>query len=121
MKDGERSVGGPRFILHVLSGAESSNGTPQMGMPLHRTGPLQQGWRLTAQINPHPPTHHLPSWSADLRRGSPSGACPEAKQVRSSVNAFDVPSSHLPPNFFPFQNLLANFKGLLASCLNPVH
>lgn len=55
----------------------------------------------------------------------PGGATPgpSGQQAGEELaeRAFDVASSPLPPNFSPLQNLLANFKGLLASCLNPVH
>ena len=35
MKEGERSVGGHRFILHVLSSAKSSDSTPQLSALAH--------------------------------------------------------------------------------------
>lgn len=64
------------------------------------------------------------SWSP-AEHGRCTGPSPSGQQAgeepTSRESAFDVASSLLPPNFFPLQNLLANFKGLLASCLNPVH
>lgn len=45
----------------------------------------------------------------------------EEEGGREDAGPFDAANSHLPPNFFLLQNLLVNFKGLLAARLNPVH
>lgn len=74
--------------------------------------------RATCNTHQHRPSL-APSRTRALHRSR--SLWPASRWGSSSESVFDVASSLLPPNFFPLQNLLANFKGLLASCLNPVY
>lgn len=74
--------------------------------------------RATCNTHQHRPSL-IPSRTRALHRSR--SLWPASRWGSSSESVFDVASSLLPPNFFPLQNLLANFKGLLASCLNPVY
>lgn len=81
---------------------------------------LQQQCMSAAQINKHPPTPSwLVTWPARLRSSLWAAFGSQAGDER--WERFWCCQLPLPPNFLPLQNLLANFKGLLASCLNPVH
>lgn len=122
---GESKGSASLYHMHPHSGAGQAQpytSTPNLSVPVESPR-LAPAVSLAAPI--HPAAHGglaVPP-PADPQCRCPARGPPfpgRAGEVRGA-SAFDVASSHLPPNSFPFQNLLANFKGLLASCLNPVH